>query len=78
MSLFKPCAGKTACRDDGTTCLVCGRSLAAIEQTRQLIDGLAQLALDQGYENADEFAAYVARKVEKKVKHRRGGGADEQ
>lgn len=70
MSQFKPCAGKTACRDDNTTCLVCGRSLETIEATRRLIDGLAELALAEGYENVDEFAAYVAAKVAKKVRHR--------
>ncbi len=75
MNLFKPCAGKTACRDDGQTCLVCGRSLAAIAQTRQLIDSLTQLALDQDYANSDEFATYVARKLEKKIQFRRGGKA---
>lgn len=71
MSLFKPCAGKTACRDDNVNCLVCGRSLAAIEATRRLIDGLAGLAMAEGYDNIEEFAGYVAEKVVKKVRHRR-------
>ncbi len=70
MSLFTPCKGKTACRDDGETCLVCGRSFAEITRTRQLIDALADLACAQDYDNVDEFAAYVARKVESKVRHR--------
>lgn len=77
MSRFRPCAGKTACRDDSTTCLTCGRSLAAIGETRRLIDALTELALAQDYDNADEFAAYVAKKVEKKVRHRREGKAGE-
>jgi hypothetical protein len=68
---FTPCKGQTACRDDGTTCLTCGRSLAEIERTRQLIDALADLAVAEGYDNVGEFAAYVAAKVEKKVRHRR-------
>ncbi|MGA7594785.1 MAG: hypothetical protein WCA64_06265 [Gallionella sp.] len=71
MSTFKPCKGKTACRDDGEKCLTCGRSLAEIEQTRNLIDAIADFACAQGYNNAGEFAAYVADKVEKKVRHRR-------
>jgi len=71
MSQFKPCAGKTACRDDNIDCLVCGRGLYAIETTRKLIDALAELALTQGYDNVDEFAGYVAAKVVKKVRHRR-------
>lgn len=28
MSAFTPCKGKTVCRDDGATCLTCGRSFA--------------------------------------------------
>ncbi|MBU1214985.1 MAG: hypothetical protein KKF58_05835 [Gammaproteobacteria bacterium] len=70
MSSFTPCKGKTACRDDGARCLTCERSFAEIEQTRALIDALADFALQQGYENVDEFAAYVADKVVKKVKYR--------
>lgn len=71
MSTFTPCKGKTACRDDGAICLTCGRSFAEIEQTRNMIDALAEFALAQGYDNVGEFAAYVADKVEKKVKYRR-------
>lgn len=71
MSTFHPCQGKTACRDDGERCLTCGRSFAEIEQTRSLIDALAEFVCAQGYDNAAEFAAYVADKVEKKVRHRR-------
>lgn len=73
MPQFHPCAGKTACRDDNVHCLVCGRSLDAIEETRRLIDGLAELALAQGYDNVEAFADYVAGKVVKKVRHRRAG-----
>jgi len=71
MSIFTPCKGKTACRDDGEKCLTCGRSFGEIEQTRNMIDALAEFAIAQGYDNVGEFAAYVADKVEKKVKHRR-------
>ena len=71
MSIFNPCKGKTACRDDGEKCLTCDRSFAEIEQTRKLIDALAEFVCEQGYDNVNEFAAYVASKVEKKVKHRR-------
>lgn len=75
MPQFKPCAGKTACRDDNVNCLVCGRSLAAIEATRRLIDGLAELAMAEAYDNVEEFADYVAAKVVKKVRHRRDGSS---
>jgi hypothetical protein len=70
MATFTPCQGKTACRDDGERCLTCGRGFTQIEQTRALIDALADFALDQGYENIEEFAAHVASKVVNKVKHR--------
>jgi hypothetical protein len=73
VSTFTPCKGKTACRDDGERCITCGRSFAEIEQTRSLIDALAEFACAQGYDNIGEFAAYVADKVEKKVRHRREG-----
>ena len=71
MSTFKSCRGKASCRDDDNICLTCGRTLAEIEQTRVLIDALAELVCAQGYDNVGEFTAYVADKVEKKVRHRR-------
>ncbi len=71
MSRFNACKGKTACRDDGECCITCDRSFAEIEQTRALIDGLADFAMTQGYANVEEFVAYVADKVMKKVQHRR-------
>ena len=70
MSTFNPCKGKTACRDDGKQGLTCGRSFAEIEQTRKLIAALAEFALAQNYGNVNEFAAYIADKLKKKVKHR--------
>ena len=70
MSLFTPCKGKTACRDDGEHCLVCGRSFEEIARTRELIEAVADFAYEQGYANVGEFAAYFASKVEKKVRHR--------
>jgi hypothetical protein len=71
VSTFVPCKGKTACRDDGEICLTCGRSFTEIEQTRKLIDALAEFVCTQGYDNVNEFATYVADKVEKKVSYRR-------
>ena len=70
MSVFTPCKGKTACRDDGERCITCDRSFAEIEQTRALIDALADFAIAQSYDNVEAFADYVADKVVKKVKHR--------
>ncbi|MBI5918554.1 MAG: hypothetical protein HY849_04180 [Nitrosomonadales bacterium] len=74
MNAFIPCKGKTACRDDGERCLTCGRSFAEIEQTRKMIDALAEFVLAQGYDNVGEFTVYMADKVVKKVKHRRETG----
>ena len=75
MKPFTPCKGKTACLDDGTTCLTCGRSLNEIEETRRIIDALAELAIGQEYENVGEFTAYVVSKVESKVNYRRKTGS---
>lgn len=74
MNSFTPCRGKTACRDDGNICLVCGRRLQEIEATRRLIDALADLAVQYQYDNADDFAAYVASKLAKKIRHRQQAG----
>lgn len=70
MSKFKPCQGKTACRDNGTHCLTCGRDIQEIERLRQLIDQLASLALDYEYENLHEYSSYVVKKVQKTVAYR--------
>ena len=77
MKAFTPCRGKTACRDDGNVCLTCGRGLQEIEATRRLIDDLAELVIGYEYDNPAEFAAYVASKLEKKVRHRRDGKSGE-
>lgn len=69
---FQPCQGKTACRDDGQRCLTCGRSLVEIQALRELMDRLASLAIECDYDNLDEFAAYIARKLPKIVAHRLG------
>lgn len=71
MPRFEPCHGKDACRDDGEHCLTCGRPLSEIARLRASIDELASLALDAGYENTEEYAAYIARKLLKTINHRR-------
>ena len=70
MARFSPCRGKTACRDDGARCLTCGRTLEEIERLRSALDQLASLAIDYDYQNIDEFAAYVARKLAKSIIYR--------
>lgn len=71
MANFTPCQGKNACRDDGVLCLTCGRKLSEISKLRDLMNGLTELAIDYDFENVDEYAQYVARKVVKMVEYRR-------
>lgn len=71
MRQFNPCKGKDACRDDGERCLTCGRKLTEVARTVFLMNELSDFVIKQEYSNVDEFAAYIARKLVKKVKHRR-------
>jgi hypothetical protein len=71
MRPFTPCKGQTACRDDGTRCLTCGRSLDELARTRELIDALADFVCAQDYADVDAFSVYVVSKVGKKVRSRR-------
>lgn len=71
MTRFNPCQGKTACRDDGTRCLTCGRSLEEIAGLRSALEQLADLAIEYDYRNVDEFAGYVANKLAKIIVYRR-------
>jgi hypothetical protein len=71
MTAFRPCLGKTACTEGGVHCRACGRSFEEIERTRNLVNGLAQLALEINYDNPQAFADYVARRLVKKVQRAR-------
>ncbi len=75
---FVPCRGKEFCTDDEGRCRGCGRTLDEIARARDLVDGLAELAIEMNYSNVDEYVAYVAKKVQKKVKYRREQAALEQ
>jgi hypothetical protein len=68
-NVFKPCAGKNVCIENKTHCLSCGRKLETIAKTRKLIEALANLALEEGYNNAEEFMEYIGRKAGKMVQH---------
>jgi hypothetical protein len=68
---FEPCHGKNACRDTGERCLTCNRSSGEIARLRASLDELANLAIEYGYDNTEEFATYVARKLFKTIAHRR-------
>lgn len=71
MQPFRPCAGKKVCVENNTHCLACGRKLDVIARTRNLVDDLVALALEEDYSNFDEFMDYVSMRVEKKIrKHR--------
>jgi hypothetical protein len=67
MPAFVPCAGKTACTQDGSHCRGCGRSHDEIARTRAAISALTELALQQGYDNVEAFANYVSTRIVKKV-----------
>ncbi len=71
MSTFIPCQGKDKCRDDGSKCLTCGRQFDEIVWLRDLVDQLASLANEYNYENIEDYAGYVSRKVIKTIQHRR-------
>lgn len=71
MQTFRPCAGKKVCIENNTHCLACGRKLDIIARTRNLVDELVALAIEEDYSNVDEFMNYVSMRVEKKIlKHR--------
>lgn len=74
MKTFTPCQGKTACRDEGEGCLTCGRSFSEIQQTRALVESLAELALSHDYSNVEAFADYIAKRLVKKVRSHRQPG----
>ncbi len=60
MAHFEPCHGKNACRDNGERCLTCNRSSSEIARLRAAVDELANLAIEHGYANTEEFASYVS------------------
>jgi hypothetical protein len=71
MQSFRPCLGKTVCRDNGDVCLSCGRPLVDVARTRELIEHLTEFVIAADYDNVQDFADYIARKLVKKVKYRR-------
>ncbi len=75
MREFVPCKGKDDCRDDGEYCLTCGRKLTEVARAVFLMNELSDFVIEQDYENVEEFASYIARKLVKKVKYRRENSA---
>lgn len=64
---FNPCV-KGQCTYDGTHCQGCGRSHEDIAETKRLINGLVNFADEKGYNNIEEFSAFVGKTVLKKLK----------
>ncbi len=56
---FNPCKGRDFCSSEGTHCSGCGRSHEEIAKTRELIDAIVDHAVAMGYENVDDFTAFV-------------------
>lgn len=67
MSQFRPCLGKTACQEDMYGCRTCKRSASEIARTRTLVAQAVELAVSMGYENPDDFASYLARRISRKL-----------
>ncbi len=66
---FVACKGKTACHENETRCLSCGRSLDEIYGTRALVDALVSFVQTMGYQNCDTFFDYVTTRASKKLNH---------
>ncbi len=69
MARFNPCKGREECKELGDRCITCGRSLDEIARTKLLVDEVFGFIQQMGYENGDEFMAYLQRKISKKLKH---------
>jgi hypothetical protein len=67
---FSPCKGKDYCTEEGSKCEGCGRTHEEIASTRALIGSIADYAIEMGYENYAEFAAFIGDKAAKVTKYR--------
>ena len=64
---FSSCRGKDYCTEGGTHCEGCGRSHEEIARTRELVGAVAAYALEMGYENYQDFAAFIGDMAARKV-----------
>ncbi|MGB1109707.1 MAG: hypothetical protein ACPG4N_05095 [Gammaproteobacteria bacterium] len=71
MKDFMPCKGKEFCTEGGDVCQGCGRTHVEIAKARNLVEHMAGLADELGYENVEAFLGYMATKAAKKVNYRR-------
>lgn len=63
---FNPCISGQ-CTEDGTHCKGCGRSHTEIAETKNLVKNIVLFAEKQGYENIDDFAAFITKNISKKL-----------
>lgn len=62
---FTPCQDQ--CTNDGSHCQGCGRSHVEIAETKKLVGALVDFALEQDYENVEEFGAAIGKSITKKL-----------
>ena len=65
---FNPCRGGDFCTREGSHCAGCGRSQQEIAETSELVAAVVKYALDKGYDNIEEFTAFVGDKAAKKAR----------
>jgi hypothetical protein len=65
---FSPCKGGDFCSQEGTHCSGCGRSHEEIAKTRDLVFAVTRFAIEMGYENVEDFTAFVGDKAAKNVR----------
>ncbi|HXK56226.1 MAG: DUF1289 domain-containing protein [Gammaproteobacteria bacterium] len=65
---FSPCRGGDFCTREGAHCDGCGRSQQEIAETSELVAAVVRYALDMGYENIEEFTAFIGDKAAKKAR----------
>jgi hypothetical protein len=63
---FIPCQSGQ-CTEGGTHCGGCGRSHSEIAETKYLVGNIVEFSRKQGYENVDDFAAFIHKNLLKKL-----------
>lgn len=66
---FTPCQDK--CTYEGNICEGCGRSHQEIAATKKLVMAVVEFALEQDYENTEEFAETIGKSIAKKLQKAR-------
>lgn len=60
---FSPCIDK--CTQEGSHCEGCGRTHQEIAETKKMVMALVNYAKMKNYENSEEFANAVGKKISK-------------